>query len=637
VSTLLLCPPVELDGGHGHSAPCDAACDGTWRLGLTIHLLGPPRVERDGQPVDPPRGHKPWGLLAYLLRSHAPSSRERIASLLFPEADDPLGSLRWALSTLRRQLGETASIAGDPPRLGLPPGTFLDVEVLDRGSWVEAVALPGLGHELLDGVTFRGSPGFEIWLEAERRHVAGTTASVLHEAALALLGRGEPEAALRHAFELVRLNSFDENAHTLLVRCLVASGDADAAAQQVEACVELFERELGVTPSPALHVAALNPVSSRRTAVPSRAAVRAQIETGEAVLAAGALEAGLERLRGAVASAEASNDDELRVRSLIALGGALVHTARGNDEEGAAALHKGSALAETNGLRGLAATGWREIAWVQFLRAEYVRAEETLARSAVFAEDDQEELAWMDVILGACRNDVGDYEAAGALLRSAVERSTTITRAQPAAFARTMLGRYHLQRGELDQATTVLDEALWEVDARGLIAFRPWPLSFRAEIDLVLGDIDSAEERFEHAFALGRQVGDPCWEGIAARGLGLVAASRGDIERAFDFLVDAPRLCRRLPDTYLWIEAYSLDALCEFAIEHRATAMMQWIDQLEAMAARRGMRELLLRAAIYRARVGEPGALDAAGLLAEQIDNPATEKLIASVEYRAVG
>ena len=53
------------------------------------------------------------------------------------------------------------------------------------------------------------------------------------------------------------------------------------------------------------------------------------------------------------------------------------------------------------------------------------------------------------------------------------------------------------------------------------------PQSFRAEVDLLRGHIDEAAERFEHAFALGCQLADPCWEGIAGRGLGLVAAARG--------------------------------------------------------------------------------------------------------------
>ena len=123
--------------------------------------------------------------------------------------------------------------------------------------------------------------------------------------------------------------------------------------------------------------------------------------------------------------------------------------------------------------------------------------------------------------------------------------------------ALTMLGRYHLLRGEIEDAVHVLDQALDEVDSRGMTAFVSWPESFRAELDLVLGDVDAAEARFEHAFALGCQVGDACWESIGLRGLGLVAAARGDVHRALDLLVEAPKLCRRLPDTYLWIEAYA--------------------------------------------------------------------------------
>ena len=194
-------------------------------MGLSIRLLGPPALERGGLPVDPPRGHKAWGLLAYLLRSRVPPPREHLAGLLFPEADDPLGALRWTLSALRRRLGEHAGLEGDPVRLTLPPGTFVDVDVLARGSWVEAVALPGLGHELLEGLVIRSSPGFELWLENERRYVEGTTSAVLHQAALARLGRGEAVEAARHATDLVRLNPYDENAHVLLVRCLRAAGE----------------------------------------------------------------------------------------------------------------------------------------------------------------------------------------------------------------------------------------------------------------------------------------------------------------------------------------------------------------------------------------------------------------------------
>ena len=598
------------------------------RSALSIHLLGPPRMDRGRAPVEPPRGQKAWGLLTYLIRTRLPPSREALASLLFPEADDPLGTLRWTLSELRRSLREDAGVGGDPLRLTLRPGTLVDVDVLGRGSWVEAVALPGLGQELLDGLSFRSSPGFEMWLESERRHVAGTTSAVLHQAALALLARGEVDDAARHAWDLVRMNPYEENAHVLLVRCLRAAGDHEGAALRVAACTELFRRELGVEPTAALRTAAEEPEAPFEARISGRAAVLARIEAGEAALAAGAVEAGVQHMRSAVAGARRIDDREPLAEALVSLGGALVHSARGTDEEGAAALHEGTTLAEDLGRDDIAATGWREISWVQFLRAQYERAEGSLTRTAEVAGGREEELAWVDVTRGALRHDTGDHAAAGELLRSGVERARRLPSGQPLAMALTMLGRFHLLRGEIEDALHVLDQALDEVEARGMTAFVSWPESFRGELDLVLGDLDTAEGRFEHAFALGCQVGDACWESIGLRGLGLVAAARGDVPRALDLLVDAPKLCRRLPDTYLWIEAYGLDALCAVAVEQGAEAAPHWIDELEAMTATRGIRELLLHATVYRARLGQAGALEAARSQAAQIDNPALDELL---------
>ena len=408
------------------------------------------------------------------------------------------------------------------------------------------MALPGLAHELLEGLAFRSSPGFELWLENERRHVAGTAGAVLQQAALALLARGESEDAARYASELVRLNPYDENAHVLLVRSLRAAGDNEGAARRIASCTELFRRDLGVEPTAALRVAAEAPatVASR---VSGRAAVLAQVEAGEAALAAGAIEAGVQHLRGAVVAARRIDDREPLATALVSLGGALVHSARGTDVEGAAALHEGTALAEDLGRLDIAATGWREISWVQFLRAQYETAERSLTRTVELAGGRDEELAWVDVIRGASRHDTGDHAAAGALLRSGVERAGKLPSGQPLGQALTMLGRFHFLRGEFEDAFHVLDQALAEVEARGMTAFTSWPESFRGELDIVLGDLDSAQARFEHAFALGCEVGDACWESIGLRGLGLVAAARGDVPRALDLLVDAPKLCRRLP------------------------------------------------------------------------------------------
>src|SRR5687767_4894396 len=57
------------------------------RTTVAIHLLARPRVEINGREVPRPRGRKEWGILALLLLSEGPIYRDRLASLLFADAD----------------------------------------------------------------------------------------------------------------------------------------------------------------------------------------------------------------------------------------------------------------------------------------------------------------------------------------------------------------------------------------------------------------------------------------------------------------------------------------------------------------------------------------------------------------------
>ena len=135
-------------------------------------------------------------------------------------------------------------------------------------------------------------------------------------------------------------------------------------------------------------------------------------------------------------------------------------------------------------------------------------------------------------------------------------------------------------------------------------------------------------KRYEHAFALACQLGDPCWEGIAARGIGRAAAARDEIDKALEWLMEARTRCVRLPDAWLWIEAYTLDALCSLAVEHRLPAAPAWIEALAGLAARTGMRHFGATANVYRGRLGGDAALTAARLQAAEIENPALSTML---------
>src|SRR5919106_3143722 len=225
-------------------------------MSLAIHLLGRPHLERDGEPAPRPRGHKAWGLLAYLVLSRVRNpSREHLAELLFTGADDPLGSLRWNFAELRRALG-AATLPHGSTELALLPGTFVDIDALIRGTPQEAVAIPGLGSELLEGMELGNSPAFETWLLSERRRLLGAAEAALHEASLDRLAAGEPAAAVGLAARLVELNPYDENFQELLIRSYAEAGDREAANRQVSACVELFRAEYGRDPGAAVFRAA---------------------------------------------------------------------------------------------------------------------------------------------------------------------------------------------------------------------------------------------------------------------------------------------------------------------------------------------------------------------------------------------
>ncbi len=99
-------------------------------------------------------------------------------------------------------------------------------------------------------------------------------------------------------------------------------------------------------------------------------------------------------------------------------------------------------------------------------------------------------------------------------------------------------------------------------------------------------------------------------------------ARHGRVSEAIKWLDDARTRCVRIPDAWLWVHAYCLDALCEVAIDNHIPAARVWVSDLETIGARTGMNEMLVRAQLHRAALGDPGAPAAARLFAERIDNP---------------
>ncbi len=593
-------------------------------MSLAIHLLGPPHVELDGIERPAPRGHKAWALLALLLLSDTPLSRERLAGLLFSDADDPLASLRWNLAELRRLLGPQASLAGDPIALELPAGTLIDLRTVVSGTWVEALRIHGLGRELLEGIQPAADAAFEAWLLAERRRYAGEASAMLREAVVAKLAAGDTLSAVDLATRLVALDEYDEEAHALLIRAHVASGNETGARRYLTAALARFRTELGVEPSATL-VRAADPQTGSLASRPgsgTRATAGSLIAAGEAAISAGAIEAGLDTLRRAVADAQDAGDPTLTARALVALGEAFIHGGRGRDGEGATALHAALSVAEEIGHAGLVSEASRELGYVEMKGARYDRADAWLRR-AIDVAPDAGLLAAALGVSGSVANDRGHTAEAIRLLTRSAAEAATLEKPRLTAWAYAFLGRTHLLRDDLTDAREALDRALDAVRSAGWITFLPFPQALMGNLELAEGRVGEANDVFEASFALGCQIGDPCWEGMGARGIGLVKIANGDLDDGIRWLADARTRCVRIPDSYLWIMGYCLDSLCEQAIAYRVKGADRWVGDLEAVAARTGMNELLVRAQLHRAALGMSGALESATVFADRIDNPA--------------
>ncbi len=104
--------------------------------------------------------------------------------------------------------------------------------------------------------------------------------------------------------------------------------------------------------------------------------------------------------------------------------------------------------------------------------------------------------------------------------------------------------------------------------------------------------------------------------------------ARGERGRALECLRDAVARAVRVADPYLWVHAYCLEALAGVALDAGANDARETVEALERVAARCDMRELVVRAARHRKRLGDSTGIEAVGPLLAAIDNPALHSAV---------
>jgi DNA-binding SARP family transcriptional activator len=594
---------------------------------VRVRLLGRPFVEpRPGQLVHPPRGRKSWALLARIALADRPLTRGELAAELFPETDDPAGSLRWGLADLRRSLGLSQLLRGDRLRLARTDLWF-DVWALED----QTLPYGEIGGALLDGIVLRDCPEFDLWLLMARSHYGLRSDSELRNQALEHLANGRLTDAVGAAQRAARLQPLDDPVQELFVRALVAAGRIDAAMAQVAACEALFARE-GMRVSPALRAAA----QDRRTqprGVRAGSIATALLQAGTAALDAGAADAGIETLRRAAEEADRAGDTALLARALLALGSALVHAVRGFDGEGAVVLHQGLRAARLARRPDVTAEILRELGYVDVQAGRHVSAARELENALREANDagDAALAAAITAVQAMNLGDRGRHVAAAALLERSAKQSEAAGRPRNQVWSLGTLARSQQHAGWLREAQATAEASLAGARRHQWTAYQPWPQAIRAECLVQAGQWREARRDAEEAFALACELGDPCWEGMAARALGEVAALTGKYDAAWEWMADARQRCDRVPDRYVWVSGHISLAQLNLAAKVDRKQVPELAARLYQDAVRFDLPEFAAWALVHQARSGDRSPVAHAQAAARGVDNPALHEAIAAL------
>ena len=235
---------------------------------LVLRVLGPPRLERDGDPI-PLNLRRAVALLVYLAVTGRPRGREALAALLWPESDER--EARARLRRTRHRLGEALGqdvVLSDGDAFCLSPGAELWVDSVvfqqqattglaaHQGS--EGGGPAGLEHleqaaqlyadDFLAGFGLPDNPSWEEWQFYEREGLRQRLAGVLERLVAVHQAQQTWATAIPYARRWVALDPLHEPAQRALMRLQAQAGQQAAAVRQYQECVRTLQAELGVPP-----------------------------------------------------------------------------------------------------------------------------------------------------------------------------------------------------------------------------------------------------------------------------------------------------------------------------------------------------------------------------------------------------
>ena len=329
------------------------------------------------------------------------------------------------------------------------------------------------------------------------------------------------------------------------------------------------------------------------------AAAQAQLDAGHAAIEAGAVEPGIDCIRLSCAEAQASGDTALHARCLVALGTALAHSVRGRDGEAAACAAVGAHRRGDAPERETVVAACRELGFVESQAGRVSSAGRWLARATELASTDAEQCSVLSV-RALTLSDRAHYDAALRLADESTQRALQAGDRRIAAYSLSLAGRVHLLRGDVGPGAGDALALPHARDREGWVGLRPWAEIMLAEVELMTGRADAASARLERHTSWRAASEIRAGRGWARGPTASLHQAAGDLELARDWFAEARRRSSRVSDRYVWVYAHSLDAAAGVAIELGDPEARDLVAELTELAARSGMRELVVRARIAR-------------------------------------
>ena len=225
-------------------------------LQVDVQLFGYPEIRVDGRPVALPL-RKALAALTYVVEAQTPVSRDAVATLLWPEADEATARsrLRRLLHRMHQHLG-VGIIASDRMSLCTAPGIELRVDTLtfeqacQEGDFAKASRL--YRADFLGTFAVDGCPDFGEWAFFRREALRSRLIHAIERLIEAKRLCGQHGEMIVHAQRFVTFDPLSEAAHRHLIGGYLLAGDTAAAQRQYESYAQLLRKELGVLPGPAI-------------------------------------------------------------------------------------------------------------------------------------------------------------------------------------------------------------------------------------------------------------------------------------------------------------------------------------------------------------------------------------------------